>query len=143
MSGFVVEKIDNDESDSKIQNDRVGRGKFIFALALRRHADEILHRNTTGRQGGGIDPRTLVLGLCRPAGQVTDDTSMGQPVFILCLACVSSPVWTICVRQASARERGRHELIRRLGFSLLIISIIFPLGRALDDSHSPPAYILS
>lgn len=72
------ETFDIDESDPNIQNDRVGRGEFISALALRRHADEILHGNATGRQGSGSDPRNLVSALYWPTGQTTDITSMGQ-----------------------------------------------------------------
>jgi hypothetical protein len=95
-------KFNTDESDPKIQDDRLGRRKFISSAAIHSNADEVSDGDAEGGNRRGGDSRNPVPGLRRSVSYVANYTSMEQPVFILCLSCLSSPVWTVHLRQILA-----------------------------------------
>ncbi len=63
-----------------------------------RDADEVFDGDAASGDRRGSDSRDLVSTLCRPVGQVTNYTSMGQSVFVLCLSGFSSSIWAIRIR---------------------------------------------
>ena len=63
-----------------------------------RDADEVFDGDAASGDRRWSDSRNLVSTLCRPAGQVTDYTSMGQQVFLLCRSRVAPSLWPIRIR---------------------------------------------
>ena len=70
-------KIDTDEPNQKIQNDRLGRGQFFSRTAVRGDADEVLDGDAEGRDYCGGDSRNLVFGLCGPIGSAPVQAPVG------------------------------------------------------------------
>lgn len=74
----ALQENDADEPVTSVQDDRLGRGQFVSLVAVRRDADEVHDGDAESRDRRWRDSRRLVSSICRPVGQVTDQTSMGQ-----------------------------------------------------------------